>query len=191
MASAAIFVIVFGGLFFLLTMLNSSSTPTNTALLPPPTPTPISTPEAPAATPTPTPIPTPAPPSVVHDLRSSILRPSNVREYFETNASEFQELIDEMNAEAAAMAAFGIDLSIVLEIVGDHTLRYDFIYGPGTELSPTAEADLAAELAGMASFQTRMAQEMRTSMDIDRLYINMRYLDSNGRVLAEDTFVGH
>lgn len=119
-------------------------------------------------------------------------RPSNVREFFESNAAEFQELVDEVNAEVASMsAALGIDLSVNLEIQGDDTIIYNFIYGPDTHFEPSAEADLAQAIDGMADFQTETAQGLRRSMGIDTLYITMRYLDSNGRVLAEGTFAGH
>jgi len=125
-------------------------------------------------------------------LFAACSRPTNVREFFDANADEFQELVDEMNAEAAAMsAAFGIDISINLEIRGNDTLVYNFVYGPDTQFDPGVEAELEAQIALMADFQTEMAQEMRNAMRIDTLYILVRYLDSNGRVLAEGTFSGH
>jgi len=88
-------------------------------------------------------------------------------------------------------AAFGIDISINLEIRGNDTLVYNFVYGPDTQFDPGVEAELEAQIALMADFQTEMAQEMRNAMRIDTLYILVRYLDSNGRVLAEGTFSGH
>ena len=117
---------------------------------------------------------------------------STVREYFEVNVEEFQELVDAMDAQAAMRSAvFGIEMTIVLEIVGDHTLRYDVIYGPDVELDPTIEADLAVEIAAMADFGADMAQMVRAAMGVETLYINFRTLDSTGRVLAEVTFAGH
>ena len=125
-------------------------------------------------------------------LAAACSRPSTVREFFDANASDFQELVDEMNNEAAAIsAAAGIEMTIDVEIVGDHTIRLDFVYGPNTEFGPTVEADLAAEINAMRSFQVEMARGMRSAMRIDTLYIQMRYLDSTGRVLAEGTFAGH
>lgn len=125
-------------------------------------------------------------------LLAACSRPANVREFFEANADEFQELVDEMNEMAALMsAAEGIEMSINIEIVGDHTLVMNFIYGPDVQLLPGVEAELENQLNIMAAFQTEMAQEMRSSMRIDTLYLSMRYLDSTGRVLAERTFSGH
>lgn len=125
-------------------------------------------------------------------LLAACSSPSNVREFFEANADEFQELVDEMNEMAALMgAAEGIDISINIEIVGDHTIVMNFIYGPDVQLLPGVEAILEGQLDIMAPFQTEMAQEMRRSMRVDTLYIQMRYLDSTGRVLAERIFPGH
>ncbi|MCL2573368.1 MAG: DUF4854 domain-containing protein [Defluviitaleaceae bacterium] len=125
-------------------------------------------------------------------LFAACSRPANVREFFDANQSEWAELVDEMNTEAEVLTrGTGIEMSITLEIYGNDTLVYNFIYGPNTEFLPTIGQDLDNELALMTASTTMMAQELRRAMGIDVLYVQMRYLDSNGNVLAERTFAGH
>ena len=124
-------------------------------------------------------------------------RPTNVREYMEANPSELAEFEAEMELEVQQMAAmFGIDMSIRLDIIGDHELRlsytlYDTDFLVGTELGDFLGEFLAEGLEEDAPFYTEMATEMRNEINIDTLYLTMRYLDANGDVLAERTFAGH
>ena len=117
---------------------------------------------------------------------------TNLREFFEANPENFQERVNAMESTVAIMSAeFGLEMTAVLEIVGDHTLRFNFIYGPDTVIGPTMEANLAVGIGAMTDFQTVLAQELRREIGVETLYKNIRYLDSTGRVLAEGTFAGH
>ncbi|MCL2568939.1 MAG: DUF4854 domain-containing protein [Oscillospiraceae bacterium] len=124
-------------------------------------------------------------------------RPTNVREYMEANPSELAEFEAEMELEVQQMATmFGIDMSIRLDIIGDHELRlsytlYDNDFLVGTELGDFLGEFLAEGLEEDSAFYTEMATEMRNEINISTLYLTMRYLDANGGVLAERTFAGH
>ena len=119
-------------------------------------------------------------------------QPTNLREFFAANDDELQEIIYEVQQETLAVATYaGIELTADIFVYGDHTLVYEFTYGPNTVFHSSVESDLDAALDDMTDFQTQMATQMRQEMEINTLYIIMRYLDSTGTTLAERTFAGH
>jgi len=112
---------------------------------------------------------------------------STLESYLENHPEELQMIIDDAQE---VIDQQGLDLTFNLEIYGSNTLIFNYTYGPDTEIFEGFAEMQAESLSEVGYAFEELAAELRETMEVDVVYIIVRYFDNEGNLLAEQTFAG-
>ena len=127
-------------------------------------------------------------------------QPNTVRVFMETNPHRLENFADNIEYFTQGISElYNVEMSVFVELAGEHevVLNHSF-YNPewlaGTSWGYTIAYIMDVELHDAAIWGSDwqyVAANFRQSIDVDTLYLTLRFFDVNSDLLFERTFAGH
>ena len=99
---------------------------------------------------------------------------------------ESQELLEDVSADHLASLGEGAKVEF---LAGDGEFIYVYSFGPGYDLEEISEfSNALLNYPSNITMYENLAGDLATLMELDSLRVTVRYLDSDGNLLAEKSY---
>ena len=100
--------------------------------------------------------------------------------------NEYQELLEDVSAEHLASLGEGAKVEF---LAGEGEFIYVYSYGPGYDIEEITEFSFALlNYPSNITMYENLAGELAELIELDSLRVTVRYLDSDGNLLAEKSY---